>query len=266
MNASLRLRCIAVAVLLLCATADSEAGVGGTISLAHNDCLVDGGLQSRDTDCVTSNFSHFMVVAFSVDTPLPSYVGSEIVLDMIDDTNPSAIGDWWQWDAAGCRSGGLTPLFDPTLNPDFSGASCEDVFANSSFGPSGGVGRIERPSTGTGLPANSQRVIIGVVVRSDDPLSLGAGTQYVPTTLRARATSTQTAACPGCSNAIVMSVNSIFLGQLPGSPGGDPTLSTPDPFAANGSCITFNQPSSACAAGTTPNHLRTWGQVKSLYR
>jgi hypothetical protein len=255
--------CAALASLV---AVNPAAAINGTISLAHDDCLVDGGLQTRNTDCVTNNFAHFMVITFALDAPMTQFVGNEIVLDMIDNSNPAALGNWWQWDGAGCRSGGLSAFFDPSVNSGFSGASCQDPFASSASGASGAIGLLQRPSSGTGMPVSSQRIIVGVALQSNDPVALSTATQYTPLTLRARASTAQTAACTGCGNSIVMSCNSILVAQLPGAPGGDALISTPNPFAANGSCVTFNQASSVCAAGTTPASQRTWGQVKSLYR
>jgi hypothetical protein len=266
MRNSLLSGCAVLTVLATLVMAGPASAINGTISLAHDDCLEDGGTQSKTTDCVTNNFSHYLVATFELDGAMTQFVGSEIVLDMIDDSSPTDMGAWWQWDAAGCRSGGLAAIFDPSLNPGFSAASCEDAFASSNFGPSGAIGLLQRPSSGTALPINSQRIIVGVAVRSDDPVALSSGVQYVPVTLRARATTAQTAACTGCGNSIVMSVNSMLVAQLPGAPGGDATISTPNPFLANGACVTYNQASTVCAAGTTPAEPKTWGQVKSLYR
>jgi hypothetical protein len=250
------------AVASFCVVSQASA-INGTINFAHQDCLADGGVQTRNTDCVTSNFAHYMVPEFTLDGSMTQFVGVEIVFDLIDESNVSDMGPWWQWDAVGCRSGGLSVLFDPTLNPDFSNATCQDVWATSNFGPSGAIGALSRPST-SGLPVNSERVIVGIAVRSDDPLNLTSGTPYVPATLRARATSAQTTACSGCGDQIVMAFNSILVAQLPNAPGGDAYISAPS--QANAQCITFNQPQSSCIGDVVPTRNRTWGQVKSLYR
>lgn len=245
------------------------ANAQGFLSLAQDDCLADGGLQSQATNCATNNFSHWLVSAFELSAPAPSFVGNELVFDMQEEGAVS-LSPWWQWDAAGCRAGGLAPLFDPTLNPNFTGSTCQDPFALSSFGPSGGIGRIERPSTGTGLGLASQRVIIGVVLRSDDPVALDANQDYTTTTLRFRASTTQTAACPGCQAPVVITFNSVFVGQLPGAPGGDVTITDPKPFPGQqgaffSNCVSYNGASS-CPSGATPAAQHTWGQLKSLYR
>jgi hypothetical protein len=192
----------------------------------------------------------------------------EVVLDMEQD-GALALDPWWQWDGAGCRSGGLAAIFDPSLAPSFSGASCLDPFAGSANGASGAIGLIQRPSPGTGICPASQRIIVGIALQVNDPLALAAGTDYIPVTLRYRATTAQTAACggvPGCSTPVAIVVTYIYVAQLPGSPGGDVTVWESQPFGDRfflSNCAHVNG-STGCIYVAAQS--RTWGQLKSLYR
>jgi hypothetical protein len=197
----------------------------------------------------------------------------EVVLDMEQD-GALALDPWWQWDGAGCRSGGLAAILDPTLNPGYTATSCQNPYAASGFGPAGGIAALQRPSTGTGIGPASQRIIVGVALQPNDPVALAAGTQYVPVTLRYRATTAQTAACggvPSCSTPVAFMLNSIFVAQLPGSPGGDITLTEPLPDQQGGfliNCLSVNGSTTCPQTPGIPDaaQSRTWGQLKSLYR
>jgi hypothetical protein len=261
--------CISGLLLVLAAP---SAQAQGFVSLAFDDCLVDGGLQTKNNNCTTSNFAHYLVAAFDISSPQTQFVGNEVVFDMEQDGAVS-LDAWWQWDGAGCRSGGLAAIFDPSLVPSVSAASCLDPFAASANGASGAIGLIQRPSSGTGIGPASQRIIVGVALQSNDPVALASGTDYIPVTLRYRATLAQRDACGGiasCQTPVAITLNSILVAQLPGSPGGDVTVSAPKPFPGQqgaffSNCVGVNG-STTCPSGATPAQSSTWGQLKSLYR
>jgi hypothetical protein len=260
--------CISGLLLVLAAP---MAQAQGFISLAHDDCLADGGAQLKATQC-GNNAANWLVSTFQLSSAQTQFVGNEVVFDMQQE-GAGSLNAWWQWDGAGCNSGRLSAFFDPSVNGGFSFSSCDDPFASSGNGASGAIGLIERPSSGSGLGPASQRIIVGVALQSNDPVGLAAGVDYAPVSLRFRSSTAQTDACggpTGCAAPVAVTLNSILAAQLPGAPGGDVVITAPLPFPSQqgsffSNCVGYNN-STTCPSGATPAQQSTWGQLKSLYR
>jgi hypothetical protein len=249
-------------------------GGPGFISLALDDCLPDGGLSSKTFNCGTASLTEYVIWTHEVNFPQSQFVGAEIVLDLEDDSNPGAMGAWWQWDGTGCRTTAVaSALADAASAPGFSFTTCQDIASLATGTPLAQVLLIQRPSPGTGLGPNTQRIKVGWVLPSSSPFALSAGTPYCAGVLRIRSLGGEHASCAGCTDAMTITFNSIWSRQLPGAPNGDLFISDPlvVPAASGGpvtqwtNCVGINQAHSACD-GTTPTVTRTWGQIKSLYR
>jgi hypothetical protein len=243
------------------------------LSMGWGDCVTDGGTATVDLDADNVDpcpaVTRYLSYAYRVGVAQPQFVGIEGTIDMQDDTNPADLGAWWQW-ANGCRTT-VVPGVLADAAPTASGASCVDAGAIATAAATPAVLAIQRPSPGTGLGPNSQRVKVGWVLPSSNPLSLAINTDYMTGVLRVRSLVTADHnACLGCNNMVTITLNSIWSRQLPGAPGGDIFISDPLPGPGQGTsfsnCVTANQAASRCATGATPTEARTWGQLKSLYR
>jgi hypothetical protein len=193
---------------------------------------------------------------------------------MEEQTNPASMGGWWQWDIGGagtCRTAAVVSIVpEASMSPRWTGASCIDVgmsvktlATTNTF--------VRRPSPGTGLGPNSQRIQFQWVVPFDQPIPYTAGTNVAVGCLRicSRATNGHST-CPGCTDGITFTLNSIFAGQPAGSPNGNQTATDPLPFPVQGfnhtNCVAANYPASTCFPSISPIETRTWGQLRALYR
>jgi hypothetical protein len=269
--------CICGALLVLAAP---MAFAQNYVSLAWGDCLVDGGSQTITSAAAGLNCAgaagatRYLIFTHQLGVAQPNFVGIEGVIDMQDDTNPADMGGWWQWNTAppaACRTGAVAQgQAEASISGDWTGATCIDLGLLAAVTPTLG-GLIRRPSPGTGLGPNSQRIQFQWVVPANQPIAYTAGTNVAAGNIRVRSLgATGHLTCPGCTDAVTITLNSIFAGQPAGSPGGNQTATDPLPFPGQGThtsnCVTANQAQSQCATGATPTEARTWGQLKSLYR
>jgi hypothetical protein len=244
------------------------------VSLAWGDCLVDGGATTATPTCASTSWTGFLIFTHQLGVAQPNFVGIEGVIDMQDETNPANMGNWWQWDIGQpgtCRTGAIVQgQAEASSSTGWSGASCIDLGLSAATTPTLG-GLVRRPSPGTGLGPNSQRIQFQWVVPANLPVPYAANTQAAAGNLRVRSlAATGHSTCAGCTDAVTLTLNSIFAGQPAGSPNGNQTATDALPFPGQGTfhtnCVTANQPASQCATGATPTEARTWGQLKSLYR
>jgi hypothetical protein len=270
--------CICGALLVLAAP---MAFAQNYVSLAWGECLVDGGATTISSAAAGLNCAgatgftgRYLIFTHQLGVNQPNFVGIEGVIDMQDDTNPANMGNWWQWDIGGvgtCRTGAIAQgQTEAGSSPDFTGTSCTDLGGLATGTVTLG-GLIRRPSPGTGLGPNSQRIQFQWVVPANEPIPYTANTQVAAGNIRIRSqAATGHSTCTGCTDAVTITLNSIFAGQPSGSPGGNQTATDPLPFPGQGThtsnCVTANQAQSQCATGATPTEARTWGQLKSLYR
>jgi hypothetical protein len=204
------------------------------ISLAWGDCLVDGGANTATPACGAASWTEFLIFTHNLGVNQPNFVGIEGVIDMQDETNTSAMGNWWQWDIGGvgtCRTGAIVVgLTEASQSTGWSGTSCIDLGLSAAVTPTLG-GLIRRPSPGTGLGPNSQRIQFQWVVPANQPVPYTAGTNVAAGNLRVRSlAATGHSTCTGCTDAVTITLNSIFCGQPAASPNGNVTAVDPLPF------------------------------------
>jgi len=166
-----------------------------------------------------------------------------------------ALPDWWRFDGGGCRQGNLTAEPNPGGK-----TACTDMWQGT-----GAIAGVQAYLPTEPRGADSQaRIKISVNVLPAEAVSVdGTSTYYGVRLTVLRGRTVGALACVGCGEPACLVLNSIAVGRLPNSTGGDYFLQTPGAPDANWARW---QGGSGADCTAVPVRNRAWGQIKSLYR
>ena len=220
------------------------------IYLTWNECPLSTLSASDFTaSCAADSGEQSLYCAFTMPFALDSVIAVEITLDV---QVAGSLPPYWEYAADGCRFGSLS------AKSEFAAATaCTDFWAGRA-GMEGLAGYYAGEPRGG---AGQARIRITFAVASGQYLRLDAERMYYAA--RVVFKNRRTTSCLGCSTPACLVLNSILIGRLPGAPGGDHVcLEVPGPNLANRA--TWQGVGGDCNA--VPVKVRTWGQLKSLYR
>jgi len=244
---------LAVATLFLL-PGESQAAEG--LYLTWDDCA-QGVAASADKafSCGINNGASELYCAFTMPAPADDVIAIEIVLDV--QHSSAVLPDWWRFDVGGCREGSLT------AEASFPGVSaCLDMWQGA-VTPAVALVQGYIPSQPGGAESQARIKVAGSVLPEDARSLDGTSMYYAARVVINRAKTVGAGACAGCLDGACLVLNSILIGRLPGSSGGDYFLQTPG--AGNANWARWQGGGGAdCTA--VPSRSRTWGQVKSLFR
>ena len=232
---------------VLLALSAPMAGATG-LNLGWNDCTLGPGLANLNDAC-TAQFGAPYVLVCSVDPPyMPNFVAAAGVISL--QVQPD-LGQWWPYEAGGCRFGKLTAAVDFQTSGPFS---CPDPWDAQSSGTPNYV------TTGA-----STADIQWVASRPPNPSALKLGDPGVgsPDWYLIKISLLKTApntACAGCLNPACLVFRFCRLQEPAG--GLDITLTN----AAIRQHVTWQGGGTINCPAATPTHKGTWGSVKALYR
>ena len=110
---------------------------------------------------------------------------------------------------------------------------------------------------------NQARIKVTASVLPEDARAVDGTSMYYAARITLKNNRTVgTPSCAGCEGAACLVLNSIIIGRLAGSTGGNYFLQTPGPNGANWAL--WQGSGANCAA--VPVRNRAWGQLKGLYR
>jgi hypothetical protein len=235
------------AVLLVTSAVSAWAQTG--INFAWDNCVSEGGVQTKTSACASNFGTQFAVGSYILSADQNLKVGDEIIIDLQLDT-PSLV-DWWQFFNAGsCRATGLSASF---AFGTFPNTNCFDPWSGQALG---GIAAYATSTTTPPNPypdPNRARIIAGAAVAL--PIALPAATQFYSFQLIISNANTTT--CSGCATGATIVLNEISSVQQDGT---RQRLTE----ALTDRCIKFNDGQVLCSA--LPAKNTSWGQVKSLYR
>lgn len=238
-------------LILMLVAGPSPAAAQDGLFLTWNECAEGPtALTSLSSACDANFGGQTLFAAFRLGQPIDSVIAVEITIDV--QYAGASLPAWWQVAAGGCRDGALSAdanLPGRTICANFWGGVATDpppVFYQVGL-PRGG--------------ANQARILISVAVPPTSPRRIEAGPLYYAAALEL--SNKNTLSCAGCTGGACLVLNSILIGRLPGSPGGDLLLDAPAPLDLNWA-LWQGGAASQCMA--VPVKARTWGQLKSLYR
>lgn len=245
---------ILAATLLACLLASRSAVAGEGIYLNWNDCVLGATHTSNlDFACGTNSGSNDLFCAFTMPQAADNVVAIDVVVDI--QHSGSSLPDWWRLDVGGCRQGNL----QATPNPGGRSA-CVNMWQGT--GAIAGV-QAYLPTEPRGGDSQA-RIKVSVNVLPAQAVSVDGTSMYYGVRLTLINDKTVgPGSCQGCDQAACLVLNSIQVGRLPNSSGGDYFLQTPGVVDANWARWQGGN-GADCAA--VPVRNRAWGQVKSLYR
>jgi hypothetical protein len=224
------------------------------IALAWDDCIEGGAaLLDMQGECDFNLGFVPLFPSFRVPQSTPAdVIGVELVIDV--QHAGTTLPDWWRMSPGDCRDGALS------ADGDFSAApGCADPWAG------GGAAQVQGYLVTLPYGQASQARILAVAgVPSIEAKALDAAIVYHAARIRlSKEKSSGAFSCIGCTSGACLVLNGIIVRRLPGSPGGDLTLTIPRNGTQNR--VTWNGGQGAdCSA--VPVRRATWGLVKSLYR
>ncbi len=227
------------------------------IYLTWNDCYVGPTADSnRNFDCSTSGGQSELFCAFTMPQAADKIVAVEIVVDI--QHSATVLPDWWRFDVGGCREG---LILDAAA--DFPGmTACLNMW-DGAVTPA--IAQVQGyiPTEPRGV-ASQARIKVAASVLPVDAVSVNGTSSYYAARIILKHTKTVGgASCPGCDGAACLVLNSILVGRLPGSSGGDYLLQTPGAGGANWARW---QGGAGADCAAVPVRNRAWGQLKGLYR
>jgi hypothetical protein len=237
----------------------APAAAHAQINLAWNNCITQpSAAENVQYACNgTASGTVNLVASFIPPDALPAFVGVEMDLDIATEGGP--LPDFWDLDYGGCRENSLFyPAYDNQTGTGTSGA-CQNPWSGSI---SAGGFNVQLNYLGTG--ATRVHAIRAIAYAR----SLSAGQQYhagVFTLDFLKSAETENEPfCAGCCTPVNITLTSVELYQVAGSPGGDIiTLTTP----ATRNVATWN--SLGCNGSSsipTPTRKVSWGRIKTTYR
>lgn len=245
------------AALIALVLAPAPIGAAEGIFMTWSDCYL-GPLAAlnRNFDCLSNGGQSELYCAFSMPQSADKVVAVEIVVDI--QHSAALLPDWWRFDSGGCREG--TNL---VAAADFPGrTACLDMWQGA-VTPAIAMVQGYIPTEPRGAASTARIKVAASVLPADAVTVDGTNSYYAARIIITHAKSTGNPTCAGCDEPACLVLNSILVGRLPGSPGGDYFLQTPGP--GDGNWARWQGGGGAnCAA--VPIRNRAWGQLKGLYR
>jgi hypothetical protein len=234
------------------ALAARPAAAAEGLYLTWNDCYQGPTAVSNMAFACSSNIgSNELFCAFTMPQAAANVVAVEIVIDI--QHSDAALPDWWRLDA--CRTGEITAFANPGARN-----ACVNMWQGTPA-IAGIQGYLPTQPRGAGSQA---RIKVAASVLPQDAVSVdGTSMYYAARIVISNAKTVGTPSCAGCSQPACLVLNSILVGRVPGSPGGDYFLQTPGVGDSNWARWQGGL-GADCAA--VPVRNVAWGQVKSLYR
>jgi hypothetical protein len=250
-------RAVLAASLIGWAVAAGPAVAAEGLYLSWDDCAQGPTATSNlNFACDTNAGQSELYCAFTMPQAADNVVAIEVVVD-IQHANPT-LPDWWRLDTGvvgGCRKGSLG------VAVDFPGkTACADMWQ----GLPTASGVQDYVLTEPRGALSQARIEVAASVLPQDAFALdGTSMYYAARIIINNARTIGAPTCGGCDQPACLVLNSILVGRLPGSPGGNYFLQTPG--TGDGNWGRWQGGLGAdCAA--VPVRNRTWGQIKSLYR
>lgn len=243
--------------MIAAAAAPASLPAAEGIRLTWNDCYLGQTADSnRDFDCSSNAGQSELFCAFTMPQAADKVVAIEIVVDI--QHAAEALPDWWRFDVGGCREG-----LELSAAADFPGrTACLNMWQGAVTPAIAQVqGYIPTEPRGA---ASQARIKVAASVLPEDAVSVDGTSPYYAARIILRHTKTVgDPSCPGCQGAACLVLNSILIGRLPGSPGGDYLLQVPGALDANWARW---QGGAGANCAAVPVRNRAWGQLKGLYR
>jgi len=227
--------------------------------LTWNDCPLGAGLNNLSFACDTNNGENDLYVAFTMPQAANNVLAVEIVVDI--QHSSLSLPDWWRLDPSGCRWENNNPPLAVAAN--FPGkTACVNMWQGAS---TPAIAQLADYIPGQPGGASSQARIKAIAsVLPPDARALDGNSMYYAVRIILKNSRTiDPAACAGCGEAACLVLNSILVGRLAGSTGGDYFLQTP---GANDANWARWQGGSGADCTSVPVRSRAWGQLKGLYR
>jgi hypothetical protein len=209
--------------------------------------------------CNTNAGENELYVAFTMPQSANNVLAVEIVVDVQHAS--TALPDWWRLEPSGCRwapaemnlaAAASFPGRTACLNM-WEGAATPAIAEIAGFIPA-------QPG---GAASQARIKVTASVLPSDARTVDGTSMYYAARIILKNNRTVGDPFCPGCEGAACLVLNSIIIGRLAGSPGGDLFLQSAGPGGANWA-LWQGGGGANCAA--VPVRNRAWGQVKGLYR
>lgn len=230
---------------------------GEGIFMTWNDCYLGGSAAfNRDFDCLSNGGQTELYCAFTMPQAADKVLGVEIVVDL--QHSAATLPDWWRFEPGGCREG-----FILGAAADFPGRiACVDMWQGA-VTPALAMIQGYIPTEPRGA-ASTARIKVAVSVLPEDAVTVdGTSSYYAARIIIKHSKSIGTPTCAGCDLGACLVLNSILVGRLPGSPGGDYFLQIPGAGAGNWARW---QGGGGANCAAVPVRNRAWGQLKGLYR
>jgi hypothetical protein len=242
---------LAAVVSFGCACSPRAHAASPGLYLTWNDCVASPAARfDLSSTCGSDGGSQSLVAAFQLASPLDSVVAIEITVDIQHDL--PYLPAWWQLAPGGCRYGALS------ADADFTGwSACADFW--------NGLGTKSPPVTyllgEPGGVMNRARIRVPIARSPEIPVRLEAGVLYYAGLIDLR--NAGTSACASCEAPACFVLGEILIGRLPGSNGGDLSLTTAGEGTSNR--VSWQGGGDAMCTGV-PARPSSWGRLKALYR
>jgi len=235
------------------------ARAGAGLYLTWNDCFQGGGTSNLAFACDTDTGENDLYVAFTMPEAANNVVAVEIVID-VQHSSPT-LADWWRLEPTGCRWDMNNVTLDAAAS--FPGkTACADMWQGAA---TPAIAQVADYTPGQpGGAASQARIRVTASVVPADARSLdGTSMYYAARVIIKNAKTIVPGGCAGCGDPACLVLNSILVGRLAGSTGGDYFLETPGPGEANWARW---QGGGGANCQSVPVRNRAWGQLKGLYR
>ena len=250
---------LAIALALSGAFPSASRAAEG-LYLTWDDCFLGATQTSNQAfACDSNSGQNELYVAFTMPQAADNVVAVEIVVD-IQHSSP-VLPDWWRLEPNGCRW--AINEFNIAAAASFPGRSaCLNMWQGAATPAIAEVaGYI--PSQPGGASSQARIKVTASVLPSDARTLDGASMYYAARIILSHNRTVGTPSCAGCEGSACLVLNSIIIGRLAGSAGGDHFLQTPGPGEANWALW---QGGSGANCAAVPVRNRAWGQLKGLYR
>ena len=253
------LMAVLVPLVLVAGPGARAAWAGEGLYLTWNDCYQGGGASNLSFACDTDLGENDLYVAFTMPQAANNVLAVEIVIDI--QHSALTLPDWWRLDPNGCRWDMMNATLDASAI--FPGkTACSNMWFGAA---TPAIAQVADYIPGQpGGAASQARIKVTASVLPPDARTLDATSMYYA--VRVILKNTKTVAptgCAGCSEPACLVLNSILIGRLAGSTGGDYFLQTPGPGDANWARW---QGGGGANCQSVPVRSRAWGQLKGLYR
>ena len=229
--------------------------------LTWDDCYLGATATSNVAfACDTDAGQNELYVAFTMPQAADNVVAVEIVVDL---QHASAVlPDWWDLEPNGCRWP-MNELSSLTAAASFPGrTACLNMWEGAVTPAIAGIAGYTPMQPGGA--ASQARIKVTASVNPSDARTVDGTSMYYAARITLKHDRTTGAgSCSGCEGSACLVLNSIIIGRLAGSTGGNHFLQMPGPGEANWARW---QGGGGANCAAVPVRNRAWGQLKGLYR